>query len=71
MFGSSRYPVILTVNFCLAFYIGLERGETMDFLMNFFSAINFELIFQLLFLALIFVAGPVVVFLLALQGGDL
>ena len=43
----------------------------MDFLMNFFGAINFEVIFQLLFLALIFVAGPVVVFLLALQGGDL
>ncbi|MEA5417942.1 photosystem II reaction center protein Ycf12 [Spirulina sp. CCNP1310] len=43
----------------------------MDFLMNFFGAINFELIFQLVFLALIFIAGPVVVFLLAQRGGDL
>lgn len=36
-----------------------------------FSAINFEVIFQLLMLAMIVIAGPVVVFLLAFRGGNL
>jgi hypothetical protein len=41
-----------------------------DFL-NIFSAINWEVIFQLTMLAMIVIAGPVVVFLLALRGGNL
>lgn len=46
----------------------------MDFITNIFSAvggINFTVIFQLLCLALIVISGPVVIFLLALRGGDL
>lgn len=46
----------------------------MDFVTNIFSAfgnINFNVIFQLLCVTLIMVSGPVVIFLLALRGGDL
>ncbi|MEM7590434.1 MAG: photosystem II reaction center protein Ycf12 [Cyanobacteria bacterium P01_G01_bin.39] len=46
----------------------------MDFLSNIFSVfgnINFTVIFQLLCVTLIMVSGPVVIFLLALRGGDL
>lgn len=46
----------------------------MDFVTNIFSVfgnIDFRVIFQLLSLALILISGPVVIFLLALRGGDL
>ncbi len=46
----------------------------MDFVANIFSAfdnINFNVIFQLTCVALIMLSGPVVIFLLALRGGDL
>lgn len=43
----------------------------MDFIANFFGSINFELIAQLLMLAFIVIAGPVVIVLLAFRGGDL
>jgi Photosystem II complex subunit Ycf12 len=46
----------------------------MDFITDLFSGItsfNWEPIFQLTFVGLILVAGPIVVFLLALRGGDL
>ncbi len=46
----------------------------MDFLTNIFSVFgNLELtvVFQLLSVALILISGPVVIFLLALRGGDL
>ena len=46
----------------------------MDFITNFFSAfgnIDFNVIFQLTCVALIMISGPVVIFLLALRGGDL
>ncbi|MGC9526711.1 MAG: photosystem II reaction center protein Ycf12/Psb30 [Limnospira sp.] len=43
----------------------------MDFIVNLFSNINFELIAQLLMLSLIVIAGPVVIVLLAFRGGDL
>ncbi|NJK99238.1 MAG: photosystem II reaction center protein Ycf12 [Spirulinaceae cyanobacterium RM2_2_10] len=39
--------------------------------MEFLTSINLEVIFQLLFVGLILVAGPVVIFLLAFNGGDL
>lgn len=39
--------------------------------MEFLSSINFELIAQLTMLALVVIAGPVVIFLLAARGGDL
>ncbi len=39
--------------------------------MEFLASINWEVIFQLLFVSLILIAGPVVVFLLAFNGGDL
>ncbi len=40
-------------------------------LASFVGGINFEVIFQLISLALIVLAGPVVVVLLAFRGGDL
>lgn len=46
----------------------------MDSVTNIFSAvggINFTVVFQLLCVALIMISGPVVIFLLALRGGDL
>lgn len=49
-------------------------GGTMDFLTNLaggISSINFEVIAQLTMLALIVVAGPAVIFVLAFRGGDL
>ncbi len=39
--------------------------------MEFLSNINFEVIAQLTMVTLILVAGPVVIFLLFLRGGDL
>jgi hypothetical protein len=36
-----------------------------------FSAINWQVIFQLLMLAMVVIAGPVVVVLLAFRGGNL
>ncbi|MEY3298500.1 MAG: Photosystem complex subunit Ycf12 [Cyanobacteriota bacterium] len=39
--------------------------------MSFLSNINFELIAQLAMLAMIVIAGPTIVFLLFLRGGDL
>ncbi|MGF1492293.1 MAG: photosystem II reaction center protein Ycf12/Psb30 [Microcoleaceae cyanobacterium] len=43
----------------------------MDFITDFISSINFELIAQLTMLALIVIAGPVVIVLLAFRSGDL
>ncbi|MGV2826446.1 photosystem II reaction center protein Ycf12/Psb30 [Myxosarcina sp. GI1(2024)] len=46
----------------------------MDFITNLFSpfgGIDFNLIFQLLCVALIMLSGPIVIFLLAVRGGDL
>ncbi|WP_124969994.1 photosystem II reaction center protein Ycf12/Psb30 [Aphanothece sacrum] len=39
--------------------------------MELLAALNLEPIFQLTFLSLIVIAGPVVIFLLAFRGGDL
>ncbi|MEB3310316.1 MAG: photosystem II reaction center protein Ycf12 [Snowella sp.] len=39
--------------------------------MDLIAALNLEPIFQLTFVALILIAGPVVIFLLAFRGGDL
>ncbi len=43
----------------------------MDFLTGLAGNVNFEAIAQLTFVALIMIAGPVVIFLLAARGGDL
>lgn len=43
----------------------------MSFLSDLLSSINFELIAQLTMLAMIVIAGPAIVFLLFLRGGDL
>lgn len=46
----------------------------MGFVTNLFSGlgnIDFNVIFQLTCVALIMISGPVVIFLLALRGGDL
>jgi hypothetical protein len=46
----------------------------MDFLTNLLDPItglNWEVIFNLVFVSLIMIAGPVVVFLLAFRGGDI
>ncbi|AVH72389.1 MULTISPECIES: photosystem II reaction center protein Ycf12 [Nostoc] len=42
-----------------------------DSLFNAFTSINWEVIFQLLSVALIVIAGPVVIFLLAFRNGNL
>ena len=39
--------------------------------MEFLSSINFEAIAQLTLVAMIMIAGPVVIFLLAFRGGNL
>ncbi|MBD2043884.1 photosystem II reaction center protein Ycf12/Psb30 [Microcoleus sp. FACHB-672] len=43
----------------------------MDFLTSFVSNVNWEAIFQLTFVALIMLSGPIVIFLLAARGGDM
>jgi hypothetical protein len=46
----------------------------MDAIFNIFNAvanINWEVIFQLLFVTLIMLAGPAVIFVLAFRNGDL
>jgi hypothetical protein len=43
----------------------------MDGIFSFFNAINFETIAQLTMLAMIVIAGPVIVFLLAASRGNL
>jgi hypothetical protein len=46
----------------------------MDFLTNFLdpvAGLNWEVIFNLVFVTLIMLAGPAVVFLLAFRGGDI
>ncbi|MEB3213195.1 MAG: photosystem II reaction center protein Ycf12 [Leptolyngbyaceae bacterium] len=43
----------------------------MDFLTSLFSNINFETIIQLTLVAAIMISGPVVIFLLAANKGDL
>ncbi|MEI6327816.1 MAG: photosystem II reaction center protein Ycf12/Psb30 [Pseudanabaena sp.] len=43
----------------------------MDFITSAFSSINFQLIFQLTCLALIVISGPVIIFLLSANGGDM
>jgi hypothetical protein len=39
--------------------------------MELLAALNLEPIFQLSFVALIMLAGPIIIFLLAFRGGDL
>jgi hypothetical protein len=39
--------------------------------MDLIASLNLEPIFQLTFVGLILIAGPVVIFLLAFRGGDL
>ncbi|MBF2057919.1 MAG: photosystem II reaction center protein Ycf12 [Cyanobacterium sp. T60_A2020_053] len=43
----------------------------MDFITNFFSGVDFEVILQLTSVGLILVAGPVIVFILYALRGDL
>ena len=43
----------------------------MEFMPSFLAALNLEAIFQLTFVSLIMIAGPIVVFVLAFRGGDL
>jgi hypothetical protein len=50
--------------------LGRRKGK-MDALFNAFTSINWEVIFQLLSVALIVIAGPVVIFLLAFRNGNL
>ncbi|AFZ51214.1 photosystem II reaction center protein Ycf12/Psb30 [Dactylococcopsis salina] len=43
----------------------------MEALTSFLGNVNYEVIFQLTFVALIMISGPIVIFLLAVRGGDL
>ena len=49
----------------------IEPGGEMGFLVDVITNVNWEVIFQLLFVSLIMIAGPVVIFVLAFRGGDL
>lgn len=51
--------------------VGSSQENTMEALTSFLGSINYEVIFQLTFVALIMISGPVVIFLLAARGGDL
>jgi hypothetical protein len=51
--------------------MGLSLGGAMDFITNTLGGVNFEAIVQLTCLALIVLAGPAVIFVLAFRGGDL
>jgi len=61
----------------VAFYLVIastprvESGGDMDFITNLFTGIDWILIAQLLMLTLVVVAGPAVIFVLFLRGGDL
>jgi hypothetical protein len=46
-------------------------GIDLSFIGNFFGSINWELLAQLTMLALVVIAGPVVIFALAALKGDL
>lgn len=43
----------------------------MNLMTSYLAAFSLEAIFQLTFVSLIMIAGPVVIFLLAFRGGDL
>jgi len=43
----------------------------MEFITSFFGNLNVEAIVQLTFVAMIMLAGPIVIFVLAFRGGDL
>jgi hypothetical protein len=72
----SRREALGQYNFSLIFIDSSLGGRKVlvagmfDFL-NVFSTINFEVIFQLTMLAMIVIAGPAVVVLLAFRGGNL
>jgi Photosystem II complex subunit Ycf12 len=48
-----------------------EREKMFDGIINTFTSINWEVIFQLLSVALIVIAGPAVIFVLAFRNGNL
>jgi hypothetical protein len=52
-------------------WVGSSQQILTGELMELFAALNLQPIFQLTFLGLIVIAGPVIVFILALRGGDL
>ena len=72
----SESQTLRQYDFSLIFIDSLLGGRKVlvagmfDFL-NVFSTINFEVIFQLTMLAMIVIAGPAVVILLAFRGGNL
>lgn len=63
--------VVCRVNFFVYSFGSGNKSKTMDFITSAVGSVNWELIFQLTFVALIMIAGPVVIFLLAFNGGDL
>ena len=66
------YHILWLMTFSrLYILVWVNLGEKMDFITNLFSSIDFNVIFQLTCVALIMISGPVIIFLLALRGGDL
>lgn len=43
----------------------------MDAIFDFFGNLNYEVIAQLTLVAMIMLSGPIVIFLLAIRGGDM
>jgi hypothetical protein len=59
-------------NYGISFFKNWEGKRVMfDALFNGLGSINWEVIFQLLSIALIVISGPVVIFLLAVRKGNL
>jgi hypothetical protein len=48
-----------------------DSGGNMDAIFSFFGNLNYEVIAQLTLVGLIMLSGPIVIFLLALRGGDM
>lgn len=69
--GSETNPAIIDNGFIIIVCVRSSQQILTGELMELFAALNLQPIFQLTFLSLIVIAGPVIVFILAFRGGDL
>ncbi len=60
-----------SLRYQLPIFLRQLGGKMFDGIISFFTSINFEVIFQLLFVSLIMLAGPAVIFVLAFRNGDM
>jgi hypothetical protein len=64
-------PAIIDIGFIIRACVESSQQFLTGEIMELFAALNLEPIFQLSFVSLIMIAGPVIVFILAFRGGDL